>query len=463
MATARWQPNRQLRARREALGWSRARLAHQVNRCMTADGLAGTCTSKHIEKWECGHRRPSELFRGFLAAALGCELADLGLEDGHNAAVARLAADSRPVVLLQLPEAAVELVAQVLASFEPAAAAGEPGTGPGGASVERRTFTLGLGAALMEFSTSLRHSNVGERTLADLEAKTAGYAADYPQVAPGQLIGPVRQSFDVVRRCLAERQPIGQRRRLCRTAARLGAIAGLTLFNLGDTPQARWAFRAAMEAAREAEDDVLAAWVLASNCIIPTYSDDPWGVLGLTRRGLGLAAGSSSAVVAKLAALEAKAHARLGNEAAASDALRQATRAMGSAPAEELRPGAFGFPPAKHLYYEGTSYVRLGASDRALASSTEALALYRPTRAYMDTAIVNIDLAVAQAQKGELDRACALVAGVLDLPSELRIRPMTARVREFLGGLGPAQSTAPAVRELRERLAHLRSSERGGS
>jgi transcriptional regulator with XRE-family HTH domain len=458
MASARWQPNHRLRARREALGWSRARLAHQVNRCMAADGLAGTCSNKHLEKWESGQRRPSELFRGYLAAALGCGLADLGLEDGHNAAVERLAADSRPVLLLQVPEAATELVAQVLAAFEPAAPAGEPSTGPGGASVERRAFTLGLGAALMEFSTSLRRSNVGERTLLEIEAKTAGYAAHYPQVGPGTLIDPVRQTFEVVRGCLSERQPIGHRRRLCRSAARLGAIAGLTLFNLGETAQARWAFRAANEAAQEAEDDVLAAWVLASNCIIPTYSDDPWGVLGLTRRGLGLAAGSDSAVVAKLAALEAKAHARLGNEAAASDALRRATQAMGAAPAEELRPGAFGFPPAKHLYYEGTSYVRLGEPDRALASSTEALALYRPTRAYMDSAIVNIDMAVAQAQKGELDRACALAAGVLDLPSELRIRPMTARVREFLGGIPPADQAEPAVRELRERLALLRSS-----
>jgi tetratricopeptide (TPR) repeat protein len=227
----------------------------------------------------------------------------------------------------------------------------------------------------------------------------------------------------------------------------------MTLFNLGNQQQARWAFRAAAEAAEEAEDDLLGAWVLASECIIPTYSGDPWGVLKLTCRGQRLAADRQRVAVAKLAALEAKAYASLGNHNAAYDALAQARRVMKTATEEEIRPGPFGYTPAKHAFYEGTCYVRLARPDAALAASRRALDLYRSTRAFMEPTIARIDMATAYAQKGDLDGACHLGDQIAAIPAELRTGPISARASEFLRSLRPHERALPAVQALRGRLA----------
>jgi len=310
-----------------------------------------------------------------------------------------------------------------------------------------------LGATLLEFTGALRQSNVGERMLAYIEADAARFSTQYATVGPSDLLPPVQATFTVVRRLLDGHQPIEHRRRLCRAAAQLATVAGMTLFNLRKEHPARWAFRAAGEAAVEAEDDLLGAWVVASESMIPTYNGDPWEVLALTRRGQRLAAGARSTVVAKLAALEAKAHASLGNHGAARDALAYANRAMATATAEETRPGVFGFTPAKNFFYEGTCHVRLGQPDAALAASQRALALYQPTKAFMEPTIARIDMAMAFAKKGDLDQACQLSRQVSALSADLLTGPILARVQEFFAGLEPRHRALPAVQEVREQLA----------
>src|SRR6266542_3969827 len=102
-----------------------------------------------------------------------------------------------------------------------------------------------------------------------------------------------------------------------------------------------------------------------------------------------------------MAALEAKAYASLGNQNAAHDALAQARRVMKTATEEEIRPGPFGYTPAKHAFYEGTCYVRLARPDAALAASQRALTLYGSTKAFMEPTIARVDIAMAHHQKGD--------------------------------------------------------------
>jgi tetratricopeptide (TPR) repeat protein len=314
-------------------------------------------------------------------------------------------------------------------------------------------MALVLGATLLEFTGALRHSNVGERMLAYIEADATRFATQYVTVSPSELLPPVQETIAVIQNYVDGHQPIEHRRRLCRAAAQLATVAGMTLFNLRNEQQARWAFRAASEAAAEAEDDLLGAWVVASECMIPTYNDDPWEVLALTQRGQRLVGGSGSGVLAKLAALEAKAHASLANDSGARDALASANCAMATATAEELRPGVFGFTPAKYFFYEGTCHVRLGQPDAALAASEQALVLYQPTKAFNEPTIARIDMAMAYAKKGDLDYACQLTRQAAAIPAELRTGPIVARLQEFFAGLEPRHRSLPAVQEVREQLA----------
>src|SRR6266508_776277 len=296
-----------------------------------------------------------------------------------------------------------------------------------------------------------------------IEADAARFATEYATIGPTELLPPVQQTVMVVRNYLDGHQPIEHRRRLCRAAAQLATVAGMTLFNLRNEHQARWAFRAAADAAAEAEDGLLGAWVVASECMIPTYNDDSREVLALTQRGQRLAAGAGSAVVAKLAALEAKANASLGNDGAARDALGCANRAMAGATAEELQPGVFGFPLAKYFFYEGTCHVRLGQPDAALTASEQALALYQPTKAFMEPTIARIDMAMAYAKKGDLDQACQLTRQATAIPTDLRTGPIMARVQEFFAGLEPRYRVLPAVQEVREQLTLSQPTETDGA
>jgi tetratricopeptide (TPR) repeat protein len=128
-------------------------------------------------------------------------------------------------------------------------------------------------------------------------------------------------------------------------------------------------------------------------------------------------------------------------------------RAMAKATAEELQLGVFGFPPAKYFFYEGTCHVRLGQPDAALAASEQALALYQPTKAFNEPTIARIDMAMAYANKGDLDHACQLTSTAAAIPVDLRTGPIMVRVQEFFAALEPRHHGLPAVQEVREQLA----------
>jgi tetratricopeptide (TPR) repeat protein len=434
----RWPPNHRLVYERERRAWSQEEAAGQADRLALRLGLRGVVFSgAQFGRWERGECRPRPPYLGVVCQLYEASAEALGLCDS-------------PPSDRSAPASGRSTVSTVL-SRPDMPAEGETG-------LERRaamaSMAAVLGATLLEFTGALRHSNVGERMLAYIEADAARFATQYVTVSPGELLPPVKETVTLVQRYLEGHQPIEHRRRLCRAAAQLTTVAGMTLFNLGSEQQARWAFRAAGEAAAEAEDALLGAWVVASECMIPTYNDDPWEVLALTHRGQRLAAGaSSSVVVAKLAALEAKAHASLGNDGAARAALVSANRAMGKATAEELQLGVFGFPPAKYFFYEGTCHVRLGQPDAALAASEQALALYQSTKAFNEPTIARIDMAMAYATKGDLEHACQLTSQAAAIPVDLRTGPIMVRVQEFFAALEPRHYGLPAVQEVREQLA----------
>jgi tetratricopeptide (TPR) repeat protein len=433
----RWPPNDRLVYERERRAWSQEEAANQADQLAIRLGLRGVHFSgAQFGRWERGECRPRPPYLGVVCQLYEASAEALGLCDPPPSDGFALAAGSSAASAVSSPS-------------------DRPAEGEG--NLERRaamaSMAAVLGATLLEFTGALRHSNVGERMLAYIEADATRFATQYATVGPSELLPPVQETVTVVQKYLDGHQPIEHRRRLCRAASQLATVAGMTLFNLRNEQQARWAFRAAEEAAAEAEDDLLGAWVAASECMIPTYNGDPWEVLALTQRGQRLAAGAGSAVVAKLAALEAKAHAGLGNDGATRDALASANHAMTRATAEELQLGVFGFTPAKYFFYAGTCHVRLGQPDEALEASQRALALYQPTKAFNEPTIARIDMAMAYASKGDLDHACQLTRQATAIPANLHTGPILARAQEFFAGLEPRHRGLPAVQEVREQLA----------
>jgi hypothetical protein len=137
---------------------------------------------------------------------------------------------------------------------------------------------------------------------------------------------------------------------------------------------------------------------------------------------------------------------------------------MATAMVEGLQPGVFGFTPATYFFYEGTCHVCLGQQlNAALAASRQALALYQPTKAFMEPTIAQVDMAMAYAKKGDLDQACQLSRQVCAISMDLRTARIMARVQEFFAGLEPRHRVSPAVQEVCEQLALPRPTDTDGA
>jgi hypothetical protein len=129
-----------------------------------------------------------------------------------------------------------------------------------------------------------------------------------------------------------------------------------------------------------------------------------------------------------LAASEARAWAVLGNGTAAKAALERAVTARERVVPDELDEfgGLLTFGIPRQLYYAADTTVWLpGEEERAEREATDALSAYErgeaTERSFGDEAGARADLALARANRGELDGARDALARVLDLAPSQRI------------------------------------------
>src|SRR5262249_802914 len=119
---------------------------------------------------------------------------------------------------------------------------------------------------------------------------------------------------DVHRMC-AQRQPIDSAERLCRLAAQLAGLVGITLLDLGDQRLARAYFRTARAAADQTGDRRAGAWVAGGGAAGqgrgPLYYGDPREAAALARAATDLAGRNRCVAAVMSRATEARALARL--------------------------------------------------------------------------------------------------------------------------------------------------------
>jgi hypothetical protein len=146
-------------------------------------------------------------------------------------------------------------------------------------------------------------------------------------------------------------------RQLSSIAGETAGLAGWLAFDMEDRRAAAAYFRAGIEAAQEANDRALGAYLVGSSCVQPAYRERPQARL---RRLQGQTFGfqtfdANPSTRAWLITLEAEAHALAGNERAALIALDAADTAMASAAEEDnaRRPRAAFFSPARLIGERG--------------------------------------------------------------------------------------------------------------
>jgi hypothetical protein len=184
-------------------------------------------------------------------------------------------------------------------------------------------------------------------------------ARAYLTAEPAQLTQEVRLYVAWVRRLLDNSRAPARHHRLY---AQLGYLAGiLAQLSLarGDHDATQADCAAAMQAADAAGDGQLRAWILSIQAMLAAYTNRQQDVVDLTDAGLEAAGQAASATAVKLASLQARAHATLGDRRAAEAAMALARQTMARVSPEAQDRGLFAFPEEKLASHE----ARFGCSS----------------------------------------------------------------------------------------------------
>ncbi len=388
-----------LRAVLKELSWSHSKLVAELRRQAAATGAALPKTESLltlVSRWVNNHQQPDDFYRDLLARALGRPVAELFGED--------------------------ENVAELEAGAEP-----------------------------WHLARVLEVSAVGAASLDALEMAVSDFARRYPSTPPARLLDPVAAHYRDVTRLLEGPLPVAHRRRLSVVAGVLAGLAGNLAFDLKQRPRAEAYFAVALQAAQEAESADLGAWSLAMRSIVPAYEGDPLGALVLVQQGQTFAGRATTPTRhAWLTAMEAKAHAGLGDARACSEALGRAANALEQPGSSGNRLGTDFFDVPRLFAFKGTCLLLLRQPKAARTALAEGLAL-RNASDIKGRSLTRLDLAAAYAQERELEQAHVTAIKALSIPPQYRVGPILQRARQVQAELAPL-SDESSIRDLAEQL-----------
>jgi transcriptional regulator with XRE-family HTH domain len=419
-------PNERLRHHRLQRGWTLDGVAQRL------DALAPTVGRKHlgvngtmVGRWERGERQPRGIYRGLLAVLYETTTEALGLYQPTTSE--RVIEEMQRRAFLQHMGAAAG-VAVTSVAMEPwerlSAALRQPGR------LDR------------EIVSELEHVTV---TLEGLES----------QVSPKALLGPVVGHLDTLTSLLKGVPRPSLHQQLCSLAGETAGLAGWLTWDLEDRKAAGAYFRTGIQAAQEADDRALGAYLVGSSCVQPAYRERPPARLRrLEGHTHGFArADATPSTQAWLVTLEAEAHALMGDERATLRAMDEAEAIMSRAADDGVsqRPRVVFFNRAYLPGERGVALARLDKPDAAQDVLASALASLEPeamkTRPRLLTA-----LATSHVRQGNIEEACQLGADALGLATQQEVAPNLQDVRKLRVELEPWRDSAP-VRRLDERLA----------
>lgn len=185
--------------------------------------------------------------------------------------------------------------------------------------------------------------------------------------------------------------------------------------------------------------------------MLPYYYGQVEHTVRLAREAQALVPSTVCHPAALAAAAEARALARLGNAAAAEQAMRRAEQLL-DVLGDQHEDVAFRFTHKRLLLYKSGTLTYLRQRDRAHRVQEQALAQYhREPTILIDPALIQFDHAVGEAVHGNCDEACQLAATVFEqLPAKHRTRIVLTRARDVVRAISSDKRHRPLVGELSE-------------
>jgi tetratricopeptide (TPR) repeat protein len=280
----------------------------------------------------------------------------------------------------------------------------------------------------------------------------------YLTAEPGELTEEVRLYLAWVQRLLGNsRSPIQHHQLYVQLGYLTGILAQLSLAQ-GDHDATQADCALAMQAADAAGDGQLRAWILSIQAMLAAHTNRHQDVIDLTNAGLQAASEQASATTVKLASLQARAQATLGNRAAAEAAMALARQMMAQVSPKEHDRGVFAFPEEKLASHEGQIWLQLGDPERAQEPLQRALRLLDsatgPRRSPVDQAMVRLHLARSHAELGQFDQARQRAEEALALHRQRPVDHTRHRARELATLLKP-NDEARATQKILQEFIHV--------
>jgi len=325
---------------------------------------------------------------------------------------------------------------------------------PHGASDVRDIAT---NAALqgLRFAEEMSTTNVTDLEVADLEATIARLAKEYVHTPVRRLFNEMVVTRDRLFHLLKGRQFPRQTQALYLLAGVSSLLLAHASQNLGDEEAALAQLQTAWTLAEHTDSDDLRAWVKGTVALIAEWSTEQHAALEYTEHALQFA--TTGETRARIAAIEARTAARLGNRDRALRALDELRRvresgAEGGAGLQRFG-GILTFPEAKQEYYIGGTYILLGEYDLAERHSARALHLYEhgpaADRSYGDEALARLNIATGHIATGEAEGAQEHLRTLFELPPEQRIKQLGDAMQGVAALLtGPRWAGSPLARSL---------------
>ncbi|RSN18757.1 hypothetical protein DMH25_00420 [Streptomyces sp. WAC 01325] len=281
----------------------------------------------------------------------------------------------------------------------------------------------------LRYADEIMKTNVSDIELEALESTLTRIAGEYVHAPLHRIFADLVMTRDHLFTLLNGRQPQGQSRELLLLAGTSCLLLAHASQNLGDEDAAIAQLQAAWTFAEQADHNDLRAWVKGTAALIAEWSARRQTALDYTRQASQLAPSGETRI--RIAAIEARAAARIGDRTtalAALDDLQRAREQRGAADALTRFGGLLTFPEAKQQYYMGGTFALLGEHHRAEQHAAAAIELYengpQEHRSYGDEALARLDVVTARIAAGELEGAGEQLAPILELPADRRIRQL---------------------------------------
>lgn len=295
-----------------------------------------------------------------------------------------------------------------------------------------------------------------------IEQQVRDHLTEYTRTSPEKALASLIPDLDEVHTLAARRHPVPVHRTLSAAVTMLTLLVADAHMKQGLVVDARRWYRTALLAARDSDDPLLAALVLAQQTMLAYYYETPERTVDLARHARGLAGDTVCDAAALAAAAEARALGKLGDTRGVHQALtdaRRLTDRLADLRAGEDPHAAYRFNHGRLALYASGALSNLGDITLAHAAQDQALLTYSAdSRVVVDPALIRLDRALVQATAGDPAGGADLaVATLTELAPAHRTAVVLTRARDVVTAAealpGVRRNAVRAVDQLRELTA----------